>query len=215
LAILWHLEKKTIMPQNTFDVLLFDFGGVLIRNSGVATMMKWTDGKWTLNDLWQRWLSSESVRSFETGRFTPAEFSEAIVHEFNLPVHSETFLNEFVKWSTELFPGTIPLLKQLSETFQLASLSNTNPLHWEIARTEMKLTDLFDYNFPSHETGFIKPDRQSFENVAHIVSSPPERILFFDDIRFNVESARQTGMSSFQVCGVDDVIRRLKDLGIL
>lgn len=203
------------MSQNTFDVLLFDFGGVLIRNSGVVTMMKWTGSQWSLNDLWQRWLASESVRRFETGRIGPAEFSEAMVHEFNLPVPSETFLNEFVKWSIELFPGVIPLLKHLGSTFQLASLSNTNPLHWEIARTEMNLTGLFDYNFPSHETGFIKPDRQSFENVAHSVSCPPERILFFDDIPFNVESARQTGMSSFQVSGIDEVVGRLKELKIL
>ncbi len=203
------------MTQRAFDVLLFDFGGVLIQNSGVPTMMEWTKGTLSLNELWKKWLFSQNVRRFETGLSSPEEFSEAIIQEFNLPVTSETFLNEFVKWSTELFPGTIPLLKKLAESFHLASLSNTNPLHWKIARTQMKLVDIFDYNFPSHETGFIKPDLKTFENVTNAVSCPPERILFFDDIPSNVESARRAGMSSFQVTGVDQITDRLKTLGIL
>lgn len=203
------------MTQTAFDVLLFDLGGVLIQHSGIATMLEWTGGRLSVNDLWQHWLVSDSVRKFETGLSSPEEFSDTLIREFSLPVDSATFLNAFTQWSQELFPGTIPLLKRLGESFQLASLSNTNPIHWNTVCTQMKLVDLFDYNFPSHETGLIKPDRKTFEYVAGDLPCPPERIVFFDDIAINVERARQTGMSSYQVSGIDELTNRLDKLGIL
>jgi putative hydrolase of the HAD superfamily len=203
------------MAKDAFDVLLFDLGGVLIKLSGVSTMMEWTQGALTIHEMWHRWMTSQAVRKFESGQSKPIEFASSVISEFCLPVEPEAFLSAFVSWSKEVFPGTVPLLRRLSASYQLASLSNTNELHWNTARTEMGLVDLFDFNFPSHETGLLKPDRQTFEFVASALPCSPERIVFFDDNQANVESARESGMVSYQVSGIDQVAAKLKELGLL
>ena len=203
------------MAKDAFDVLLFDLGGVLIKLSGVSTMMEWTQGTLTIHEMWHRWMTSQAVRKFESGQATPIDFASSIIGEFQLPVEPEEFLSAFVSWSKEVFPDTVPLLRSLSASYQLASLSNTNELHWNTARTKMGLVDLFDFNFPSHETGLLKPDRQTFEFVVNALPCSPERIVFFDDHQANVESARESGMVSYQVSGIDQVAAKLKELGLL
>jgi HAD superfamily hydrolase (TIGR01509 family) len=198
-----------------FEVVLFDLGGVLIELTGTARMVEWTSGTMTADQLLRRWLSSPAVRQFETGRSTPAEFAAAVIGEFNLPVGPEQFLKEFTSWTAKLCPGAIALLQNLSGSTILGSLPNTNELHWERLCRELRLPEYFQHNFPSHRTGFIKPDREAFQNVVDSLRCPAHRILFFDDNALNVAGAATAGMVAHKVCGVSETEEKLRQLGFL
>ena len=58
--------------------------------------------------------------------------------------------------------------------------------------------DLFDDAFYSYELGVAKPDPAYFEAVLDRLSLPPEQVLFVDDNRVNVESARSVGLCAEQ-----------------
>ncbi|MBT3312604.1 MAG: HAD-IA family hydrolase [Desulfobacterales bacterium] len=203
------------MGEKTYDVIMFDLGGVLIELTGTSRMIEWTDGNKPVEELLNLWLKSNAVRNFESGRATPVEFASGIISEFSLPVKTDRFLEEFPYWINDTYSGVKKLLQEVSGTYNIASLSNTNELHWDRISNEMNLPSLFDFNFPSHITGLLKPDKEAFSFAAESIGCLPEKILFFDDTLINVESARSIGMSAYRVSGFEELSEMISQLKLL
>lgn len=198
----------------SFELILFDLGGVIIELGGMAQMLTWSQQLGRESVLWQQWLSSQTVRDFESGRSTPNQFAQSMITEFNLPVSAERFLAEFSHWAKDTYTGAEELLAHLSGRFGLGILSNTNEIHWQRFIQEMDFLRFFDWLFPSHLTGRLKPDEHTFVRAAEATGCSPERILFFDDNQINVDSAKAVGMAGYTATGVSGVIQRLIKLGI-
>lgn len=203
------------MQDKPFKVILLDLGGVLIELAGLPIMLKWTQQKLAKDQFWRQWLSSRVVRRFESGQTVPQSFAAGMIEEFALPVGPEEFLAEFIRWPRAAFPGTEALLSRLSGRYKLGTLSNTNVLHWHRFNYEMGLLDFFDYHFPSHLTGRLKPDPEAFHHVVDTIGCAPPQIAFFDDNEINVNAARSVGMTAFSVSGIDQLSRRLRALKVL
>jgi glucose-1-phosphatase len=198
-----------------FDVILFDLGGVLIELAGVDRMLELCSHALSTDELWARWLASEGVRQFETGRTSADAFGAAMLHEFGLPIPAAQFLEEFTVWPKGVFPGSFELLDQLAASYQLACLSNTNALHWPRVCDEMGLARYFKHAFASHLVGMLKPDLEIFRHVVDQLGCPPERILFLDDNRLNVAGAATTGMVARRAAGLAEVRAALIEVGVL
>ncbi|RTZ94786.1 MAG: HAD family phosphatase [Deltaproteobacteria bacterium] len=198
-----------------FDLILFDLGGVLIELSGIQQMLDWSRDSLSENDLWRRWLSSPAVRDFESGRSSPDRFAREMIVEFNLSVSATRFLYAFTRWTKGLYAGADVMLKSLSERYALGILSNTNALHWHRFETEMNFLGYFDFVYPSHLTGYLKPDRETFQYVAKACGYQPGRILFLDDNTLNTDSAKSTGFNACRVSGVPDVLRQLTAMNLI
>jgi putative hydrolase of the HAD superfamily len=198
-----------------FDVVLFDLGGVLIELAGVDRMLELCNHSLSSEELWMRWLASEGVRQFETGRAGPDEFGAAMLAEFGISIAAAQFLKEFTAWPKGVFPGSFELLDQLSVSYRLACLSNTNALHWPRVCGEMGLARYFEASFASHLIGMLKPDIEIFHHVVDQLGVAPARILFLDDNQLNVASARSAGMAAHRVAGLAEVRATLSTLGVL
>jgi len=101
------------MNDTSISVVLFDVGGVLVEPSGVATMLAWMDNRVSTEELWKMWLTSPTVRSFETGKLSAEDFADRIIADFGLPVLGSEFLREMTRWSVTLFPGAIELIERV------------------------------------------------------------------------------------------------------
>jgi HAD superfamily hydrolase (TIGR01509 family) len=200
--------------RRAFDVILFDLGGVLIELAGVERMLEWCPGLGTTEELWRRWLHSPAVRRYETGASTGEEFAGEIVREFVLPVTPDDFLAAFAYWPRALYPGVPELLAALAPRYRLASVSNTNPLHWERFCGEWALDACFHANFPSHEVGKLKPDADYFDHVVAALGFDRARILFVDDNRINVEAAAALGLTARHVRNFAALVPTLAGLGV-
>ena len=198
-----------------FKYLLFDIGGVFVQLTGVSTMIEWTGNQYTVSKLWDLWIHSTSVRLFETGHIEAKQFASMITEEFQLTVDSTEFIEQFSSWSNMLYPGSRRLLSILKEKYTIASLSNTNPIHWGTLCDEIKLDTFFHFNFPSHLTGHIKPAPETFSFVADALDAAPEELLFFDDNAANIKNASLCGLQAFLVEGVDDLQMTLRKLGLI
>jgi putative hydrolase of the HAD superfamily len=181
------------------EAILFDLGGVLIELAGIEQMLAWCPDLDDTAELWRRWLRSAAVR---------------LIGEFALPVDTPTFLRAFEHWPRALYPGATDLLAALAPRFRLASVSNTNELHWEKFRRDWSLPDFFHHNFPSHEVGMLKPDADYFAHVVAALGVPAQRVLFVDDNALNVEAAAELGIVARRVAGVDGVRATLAALGL-
>ena len=197
------------------DAILFDLGGVLIELAGVERMLAWSPSLGTTDELWRRWLASPAVRGYETGRTDRDTFADAIVAEFDLPVERDAFLAEFAWWPRTLHPGAAGLLASLAPRYTLASLSNTNELHWERFEREWSLPSMFHHNFPSHAVGKLKPDADYFEHVLEALDVRPDRALFVDDNRIIVDAARAVGLHALHVPRFEALAPALAEAGLV
>ena len=197
-----------------FDAILFDLGGVLIELAGVEQMLAWCPDVGDTAELWRRWLRSAAVRRYETGSATREAFAAEMIAEFGLPVDAPTFLRAFEHWPRALYPGATDLLAALAPRYRLASVSNTNELHWEKFRRDWALPSHFHHNFPSHEVGMLKPDADYFAHVIAALGVPAQRALYVDDNAINVEAAAGLGIVARHVAGLDGVRATLAALGL-
>ena len=202
------------MNQPTIDVILFDLGGVLIELAGVEKMLEWSAGIASTDELWRRWLGSNAVRRFETGGIGRDEFAAALIGEFGLPVAPPEFLQAFTWWPRALYPGALELLASLKPHYRLASVSNTNEIHWQRFTGDWLLDQSFHHNFPSYQVGKLKPDADYFAHVLEAVGAPAARVFFIDDNAINVDAAASLGMVARRVAGVDGARAAFLELGL-
>jgi putative hydrolase of the HAD superfamily len=140
-------------------------------------------------------------------------------------IDSPTFRNEVRDYFEQLWTdsevdelwnsllGKIPayrldLVKKLKQNHRVGVLSNTNEIHIQgvnaILQTEFQLENfqsLFDRVFYSHEMGLAKPSEEIYRQLVLELDTRPERILFFDDLKANVEGAKAVGIQAVQVTG--------------
>ena len=197
------------------EVILLDLGGVLVELTGVSIMLDWMDESMTIDTLWQRWLTSPSVRRFETGQMHYRDFAEQLIEEMSLPVRPDEFLQEFTWWPRGLFPGAMDLINRIPSGYTLAVLSNSNTIHWPRMMDEIGLAGVFDHFFASHLIGKIKPDIEIYEHVLEKLDRDPAVILYIDDNRLNVDAARSLGIRAEEAKGLDALQRVLEDYGII
>jgi len=195
-------------------VLLFDLGGVLIELVGQPIRNEWIAGHDTPEVSWQKWLTSDAARAFETGRISADDFARQIVAEMNLTISEAQFKQYFTDWPVGLYPGVLNLLRQLENDFELALFSNSNELHWGRKMHEMQLDGCFGHYFASHKIGLAKPDAAAFRYVIEHLPADPDTILFLDDNQMNIDAARAQGMQAERTCGFNEVKAVLAARGI-
>jgi glucose-1-phosphatase len=206
---------RAAAPVREIRIVLFDVGGVLVKLSGIDIMLDWLGHTTTPEEMWRLWLHSDIVRRFETGRIDAAAFAIGVVGEFELPVAPQRFLDSFIDWPMELYPGTLGMLSRIPETYRCALLSNSNALHWPRILNDLDLGALVESHFVSHLTGRIKPDADAFAHVVETFGCRPGQVLFLDDNRLNVEAAKRFGMRAVRVQGAAEAHRALIGYGII
>lgn len=193
---------------------VFDLGGVLVKLAPLSEVFgQITDEP--DNVFWHRWLHSDVVRQFETGQSTLNEFIAEIRVELNLDLSHDELIQRHRNFVRGLYPGVNDLLSRLKHTHLLVSLSNNNPVHWPIMMNDYELEALFDFHFPSHETGLIKPDLNAFENIMSSLDLQADEMLFIDDNQVNVDAAQCAGLVAVQAKGINATKKALKAYKVL
>jgi putative hydrolase of the HAD superfamily len=192
------------------ELLLFDFGGVLIEFAGPAELgqhLRWPS---TPEIILKRWTECPHTDEFERGRLSPDEWADRFVREWDVNLTPEEFLGRFRTWARRVLPGAKELLVELRGRYRLAAVSNSNELHWERNTHELRLIELFEFAMSSHEVGVCKPHPEIYKAAIDRANvSSPDAIVFFDDLAANIEAARSAGMRAHQVRGIDELRARL------
>ncbi len=192
-------------------MILFDLGGVLIESTGRDALRALLPDELERDQVLDRWIRSPTVRQFERGLLSPVAFAAGCIHEWQLRVGPSEFLDAFAMWSRGFFPGAKALVRALRTQHQVACLSNTNSVHW--ARFP-ELPSLFDACFPSHLTGFLKPERVAFDHVLRELGVKAGAVYFFDDLLPNIAAARAVGINAFPVRAFSDLAPTLRAEGL-
>jgi putative hydrolase of the HAD superfamily len=202
------------MAEPTYDLVLFDLGGVLIQPGGVGPM-RVLAGIDSDEELWTRWLGCRYVQTFEAGACTPEEFAAGVVDDWQLSVSPTEFLEAFGSWAGEPYPGAAALVSRIRRVVPAGFLSNMNAFQWERHYQSLSIIGGFDYRFLSYELGLVKPDPRIFAAVAARLPVPAERVLYLDDNAVNVDAGAAAGFVSHHVRGIDETHRLLEASGLL
>jgi glucose-1-phosphatase len=201
-------EPKALSP--TPELLLFDFGGVLVEFAGPKELgqhLRWSS---TPEVILKRWTECPHTDEFERGKLTPAAWAERFIKDWDVDLTPDEFLAKFKTWSRQVLPGAKELLEELRTRYRLAALSNSNELHWERNTHELRIIELFEFAISSHQVGLCKPHPDIYQvAIDRAQVSSPEAMVFFDDLATNVEAAKSAGMRAYQVRGVDQLRDRL------
>ena len=192
-------------------LLLFDLGRVLADLGSPTTRMRL---KMSDEEFWELWLSLPIVQLFESGDISPDDFLRDLARELGVSSEPDSIRRRFLDWRPRLFPDADRLVSHLSTKSELALLSNTNTLHWNLLHDENAAFQYFKHLFLSFELRCCKPDNFVFEYVLDKVSTSPSEILFLDDMEQNVDAARKFGIRAVQVHGIDEVRSALSYVGL-
>ena len=161
---------------------------------------------------WQTHLSG-FFHQFEIGEISESDFRD------NLRAVLGTHLDDDVLdhcWNQLLLDipnHRLDHLTSLRKKNKMILLSNTNAIHTRTIHSRLQQASgaldfgsYFDRVYYSYQMKLAKPDPRIFQVVLQQNDLKPEKTVFVDDSKDNIQSAAQMGLQVFQVSQPDDWI---------
>jgi len=198
------------------DALLFDLGRVVFDIDFSKALACWAGhaGR-DATDIAARWVVDESYHHHERGRISDEAFFENLRRSLGVALTDEQFLEGWNAIFAGEMEGIAPLLARAARHFPLYVYSNTNPAHVAyFTKVHAETLKPFRDLYYSSTIGHRKPDAAGFDHVVRAIGVPASRIVFFDDLAANIESARALGLKAVLVKSSRDIADALTALGI-
>ena len=200
------------MASSNESVLVFDLGGVLFDFRGAELIARLARKTLTPAQVRESWVPL--VRAFEVGGCSAREFAEQSVAEYELELGAEAFIDAFRVAAAGFYEGALDLIAQLRARHRVVTLSNTNDVQWPEVLAHLANGDPFHAHYPSHLSGFHKPDPRAYQAVVH-AHEASLRFYFFDDRAENIAAAAQLGWQATLVRGITETRQACSDLRLL
>jgi len=198
------------------DALLFDLGRAVLDIDFSKAIACWADhAGCKTDDLVGRFVRTEAYWHHETGKISDAVYFESLRTSLGIPLSDAQFLEGWNAIFAGEMPGIAPLLARAAKRLPLYVFSNTNNAHVEyFSVIHADVLGHFREIFLSSSIGLRKPDPEAYDHVVKSIGLPAARIVFFDDLVENVESAQARGLKAVHVKSSGDVADALTALGL-
>ncbi len=181
--------------QNKIEAVIWDMGGVLIRTiepSFRRDLSKWLN--MSEAELYALVFESESARRATLGLISEQEHWNILQGRLGLNNEDMQDFRAAFWAGDDLDRQLYDYIGSLRACFRTGLLSNA----WSGVRQMMSsaydLLSVFDVSIFSAEVGLAKPDPAIYHRMLEMFNLPPEKAVFIDDVKVNVESARQVGI---------------------
>lgn len=195
--------------------LIFDYGGVLMRTVD-PTPRREVERRFDLEPGEAAKLVFKSPRwhDVQHGRIDSEAFWADVGQRLGLDAQElEAFRRGF--WSGDrLDQELVDLIRHLRDEGYRAALLSNAPADLRQYLEELGIADAFDVIVISGEEGVVKPHPEIYERALERLNAAPEEAVFVDDMRANVEAARQAGLHSTRFRGLAPLGGWLRDLGV-
>ena len=201
------------MISTKIEAIIFDYGGVLINIDYQATIDEFKSlGIYDFDAMYSQADQSNLFNEIETGQITPDEFVNQLLHLLPEGIKFEQVVSAWNAIIKDVPIKSIKLLTDLkAKGYKIYLLSNTNSLHIEVANnewnkvSELKIEELMDAVYYSHEVGLRKPDQSIFEFVCAKHKLDVSKTLFIDDSIQHIEGAKKIGLQTYHLQKYEDV----------
>lgn len=189
----------------TFKNIIFDLGGVILNINYQLTIDAFKDlGISNFEELYTQAKQEHLFDHYEAGKINSEEF----ISRLSLHLDTEKPVKEIIDaWNAMLLDlpmERLIFINDLRERYNVALLSNTNPIHIErfhgIIKENNNINSLdpyFDHVHFSSDLGMRKPDPEIFTYVCKLHNYEPRETLFIDDSIQHVEGAKKAGLHAY------------------
>ena len=191
------------MIQDNVKAILFDLGGVLINIDYHRTIDAFEKlGIKNFQEIYSQAQQSNLFDDIETGKISSFHFINRLLDLLPQGCNPNQVVSAWNAMILDFPKNRLDFLQNMAQKYDLFLLSNTNDLHMEKVRRELKkssefpLEHYFKKVFVSQEMKDRKPNPSLFQKVSNTIGYSPEEILFIDDSIQHIESAQKLG---FQV----------------
>lgn len=192
-------------------LVCFDWGGVILR-----ICQSWQQGCEeagldvrgdSADPIYRQQRHALAVR-YQNGELTTDVFLDKLAASTRGLYSQDEVLAIHNAWLLHEYAGVDKVIDRLNslDEIETALLSNTNELHW---RRHMIGADGTPADFPtagklthkvaSHLEGVSKPAREIYLAMNDVTGFSGQEILFFDDLRDNIDAARAVGWRAEQI----------------
>lgn len=183
--------------SSSIQAVIVDLGGVILRTEDPTPRQVWERRlglqPGALHDLV---FANEASLQATLGRATIDAVWELVANCLNLsPEELDSLKRDF--WTGDhIDEKLIARLRALRPRIRTALLSNAWPSTRTALETQWGIADAFDVIVLSAEIGLAKPDARIYEAALTELGSPPEAVLFIDDMESNIDAARRLGLQT-------------------
>lgn len=111
---------------------------------------------------------------------------------------------------------TVLLIKRLTQSgLRQACMSNIDQTHWEKIQSFPNVDSLFEKRFLSFEHKVVKPNADSFIQMLEFLGCDRDDVVFIDDRKDNVNSARDSGIDGIVFENHAQLLKDLSARGLL
>lgn len=183
--------------------LLFDFGGVLVDLDRQRCCRAFGELGFDITPYLGTYAQAGIFSELERGCLSVSDFCEALRRLSGMPgLSDESIVSAWRQYLRDVPHDRLEMLLRIGRNYQVHLLSNTNPVHWNMALDGYfnykgkHVGDFFGRTFLSYEMGVEKPAPEIFEAVVSALGCRPDEILFFDDSAENCAAARRCGLQA-------------------
>lgn len=209
--------------MNSPKAVIFDLGGVLVDVDKKRSIRKWNllTGKDTAS-FEETFFADKLKNRFNEGSIDSTYFIQALKagvdrapgHPGSCESTIETSLENI--WTAMLQPRSYSekIIDLLHSSFQLAILSDTDPIHASHMEHKFGFFQKFRVKTYSYAVGATKPDRRMYSTVLNDLGIKANSCVFFDDRPRNVAGAVKMGIRAYTAANEKDILEGLKKEGL-
>lgn len=204
-----------MVTKTRIDAVVFDLGGVLVRiargwNDAHRIAGLPDDHPMLESDEFHE-RSAAAAHAHQIGEMSFEDWARAIVESSDGAYSAEEAKSIMDAWTIEEYEGIRDVLDAIHDAgLATAALSNTNARHWEL----LGVDDESYADYPnlgaiqqlhaSHLLGHAKPHPDIYDAFVEAADLKKARILFFDDTKPNIDTARRHGWSARHIDYAND-----------
>lgn len=192
-------------------VVLFDCGGVLLREGSSSAYPRW-EARLGLQPgelrrlLWQ----GEAWALAERGLLDERTFWERAGASLGITdPHEVHTLSEDLWYSWRVDPQVLSLVDRARTRYRVAILSNSTDALEEYLERRFGIAERFEAIFNSARLGVAKPEKAIYEEVLRRLSVKPSEVLFIDDQAANIAAAATLGMHVIWFVSPEELERQM------
>ena len=201
--------------------VLWDFGGVILSSPFDAFNRYEVEA-----GLPKDFLRGLNTRNPDTNAWAKMERSEVSLQGFVDLFEEEARAGGYhvEGWkilqalSGDIRPQMVEALRRCKSAFRVACITNNmkagegpgmarSP---EKAKAVADIMSLFEHVVESSKVGLRKPDPRIYQHACELLSVPPDRCIYLDDLGINLKPARALGMRTIKVGDPDVAIAELE-----
>ncbi len=204
------------MPNLT-KIVIFDMDGVLCHYDFARRLelMSAATGK-SPEFIKQAIWDSGYDDAADAGAFTADEYILGFEERLGVPFDRKQWISAR-RDCMRADPAVLDLVRRVSETCQVAVLTNNGPVLKEaIDEIFPQAHELFgEHIYVSFEFGVSKPDPNVFLKVLERLGASPDNALFIDDKKAYADGAARAGLIGYQFRDPDSLEKELARWGLI